>query len=236
MTAWFVQLHVRRALKQSAHFLRDVRIGMEDHRDGDVAPSGNHPQAGCDRPEPLPPTLPPMTGHQQLSFRVGSARRRPEQRNALEQGIDSGVAGDSNYPGDTFTSKVRRAVFGRREQQIRNRIDRDPEVFLGPGVPPVMTAKTRLDMGDWNAGELRTQGSAQRARGIALNDDQRRVPNERSQPARNLAGVGVRIGLAGASQLDHRQIRNAMVSDPKGRVLAGEDDARADASGDERLG
>ena len=85
-------------------------------------------------------------------------------------------------------------------------------------------------------GKLRAQRSAKRAGRIALDHDQLRAVEHRSDRPRDLSRMHVRVRATGAFQRDDRQLRHPVLGDAEVRMLAGEDDARADAAGDERFG
>jgi hypothetical protein len=66
-----------------------------------------------------------------------------------------------------------------------------------------MSSKTRLDVGDgYPGGECRT-GTAESARGVALNDDQfRSSAKQRKQGRRHPANVGMRVVLPRTAEID----------------------------------
>ena len=78
------------------------------------------------------------------------------------------------------------------------------------------------------------KGSAESARGIALDNQQARpVGEQRSDRPRDSAGVGVRIAMAGAVKLDPVVGAQSVVGRAQ-RVLAGEDQTRRKAAAAER--
>ena len=76
-----------------------------------------------------------------------------------------------------------------------------------------------------------------RAGRVALHDDE---PAHWSIAApiaaRDDRGVELRVGPPGAAELDRGDRRHAVIGRPKMRVLAGQDQARADAAMEERFG
>ena len=100
-----------------------------------------------------------------------------------------------------------------------------------------MRAQARFDMGDRNAGRERGQSRAQRARCVALNDQQMGWPAQvRQQRRRHLADVCVRVFLAEAIELEAAVSRQGRSRAIEPVVLAGEDQRRHDPALGERVG
>lgn len=98
-----------------------------------------------------------------------------------------------------------------------------------------MAAQAGFDMRHTNLGKLCTQRPPKRAGRISLDHDKLRAVEHRSEHARDLSRMHVRVGLAGAIQRDDRKLRHPVLGDAQVRMLAGEEDARTYAAGDERF-
>jgi hypothetical protein len=100
-----------------------------------------------------------------------------------------------------------------------------------------MSSKTRLDVGDgYPGGECRT-GTAESARGVALNDDQfRSSAKQRKQGRRHPANVGMRVVLPRTAEIDPPELVQSELSRIELRMLPGQDDRRRDALRRKRMG
>jgi hypothetical protein len=82
---------------------------------------------------------------------------------------------------------------------------------------------------DWDCGCERGQRPAERARSVALDDQQvRRVGQPRAQRRGDLADMAVRVLLAGAAETLGGKVREPELRDLEPGVLAGEQQARRD--------
>ena len=100
-----------------------------------------------------------------------------------------------------------------------------------------MGPQPRLDMSERNAERIRRQGSAERARRIALDDEQcRPVKQVVGEPSRHCAGIGARIVLPAAAQANGVELGEAMFAEVEIGMLASKDQAGRDSSAGKRLG
>jgi len=119
-----------------------------------------------------------------------AGRQAPLDRN---QGIDSGIAGDVDRAAYPLARQIGGGELGRREQQRRFGVDRGAIFFFGPGKRFVVGPEARFDMRDRNSGGEAPQCRSERARGIALDDQQIGAGNQQAATA----AATVRRGRAG---------------------------------------
>jgi hypothetical protein len=82
-------------------------------------------------------------------------------------------------------------------------------------------------MGDRHSGGETGQRAAERARGVALDDDQVRTAGEQStNRCRNALDVGVRVLVAGAVEPRRRKVGKLIVGGIEPGVLSGQDQRR----------
>ena len=138
--------------------------------------------------------------------RVADAGGEADRATTLEQRVDRGVAGDVDRAADTLSARGwrRPAAVGANSRSAWASIAR--AIFLlGPRQMRVVGPKARLDMRDRNAGGEAGERGAERARRVALDDQQvgRRPSNGRERRG-DRADVRVRVFLAGAIELRPR--------------------------------
>lgn len=183
--------------------------------------------------KPLAPAFATVARHQQLPG-PAVALGCDELRNALQQRIDAGVAGDRDLSAHAFPAKVRGIQSRGREEEVRGFVDCNSEVFLGPWVCAVVAAQARLDMRDGNACACSAQRPAESARSIALDDDEESSFDRGGDSARHLGDMRMRIRLPRAAELGQRESAQAEGGGIEARMLAGQDDAGNNAPAGER--
>jgi len=100
-----------------------------------------------------------------------------------------------------------------------------------------VSAEARLDMSDGDARGEAGEGGAERARRVALHDEEVGYrPNQRPQRPRHGADMGMRVFLAGAGEDDPGKVPEAEVGRFESGVLAGQDEARNEAARREGAG
>ena len=195
---------------------------MKDDLDSREIGGRDFGERGSNRADAQVPILAPMAGDKQA--RPGRPWRRLEVGTGREHGVDPAVAGNVDRAANAFAPEVGSAELGRCEQQLGIGVDRDPEFLFRPGMTTVVASKPRLDMGDRNSGDFRRKRSAESARRIPL-DDQQRGPDLKKQRQKRLADVsdmGVRVDFAGAVEPERWICIETIVGRRHGRVLARE--------------
>jgi len=153
---------------------------------------------------------------------------------SFQQGVDAGVPGHEDLAARTLPAKVCGVQRRRREEKVGLSIDGDAEILLRPGVLSIVAAQARFDMGDSNPRHACAQSSSERARCVALHDDEFRALYCRSDGARDLTDMGVRVGLTAAAQLDDRKTGHPEGAGIEFRMLAGQNQPRNYSSAGER--
>ncbi len=80
------------------------------------------------------------------------------------------------------------------------------------------------------------QGSAERAGGVALDNDKGGPLERFAHRSRYEARVNVGVGLPGAAQFDHRKVGHSVVAGAKIGMLARKHQARTNAPREKRFG
>ena len=205
---------------------------MEHYRDGHVAEASDSAKAAGDCLEPLTPGLAAMASHEDVAHAL--PRRPGKPRNLLEQRVDTRIAGHHNGAACAFTAEIGFVQQGWREEQVRRPVDGDAEVFLGPRIAAIVTAKACFDMSDGTACHGRTKGASKRARRVTMDDNESCVVDCRSNPTGDLSDVGVRVRLAGAVELGNGKSGHTEGGQIEVRMLAGQNHPRDDPAGSER--
>jgi hypothetical protein len=232
---WIAQPDVEHAAQQMPHAVRDARVRVQHEGHLYIVSASNFAHAGRNRFEPFAPAFPAMAGNQQAPstrlFHAGS-----KQRQAFQQGIDAGVSSHFYLPAHAVAAKVRSAQRGRRKQQRRQRVDRDSKVLFGPRVQAVVAAEAGFNVGNRNVSLGCPERAAERARSVALYNDQSRLIQGCPNVSGDIANVKLRVGPTGAGKLHSLHRRHAVVRWLKVGMLSGEDEARADTAMEERFG
>ncbi len=154
-----------------------------------------------------------------------------------EQGIDPGVAGDVDPARHALAGEVEGGEIGRREQQVGARVDLGAILLLRPGQGAVAGAEPGFDVGERDRGCQRAARAAERARRIALDDQQvGRLREQRSKRGFDFAHVRVGILLAGTAELERGINVQAMVARIERSMLPGEDERGRQPALGERAG
>ena len=162
-------------------------------------------------------------------------RRRWKIRGSGEDSVNPRVAGDMDLARHVLGTKIRRSRRRRRKQQFRLGIDRRPIFLLGPRKLRIVRPQARFDMSDRHSSGEAGQGCAQRARRIALDDEQVELEAKcGKQRGGDCLNVAVRVLFAGALKVTDRDATEAERRRIKVRVLAGQDEARREPALDER--
>ena len=104
-----------------------------------------------------------------IEARRGGRQATPNR----EQGVDAGIAGDVDVPGDgRLGGKIGGGGASRREQQCGTRVDRDAVAFLGPRPGEIVRAQACFYMSDGDAEAIGGEGGCQRRAGVALDQQQ----------------------------------------------------------------
>jgi len=126
---------------------------------------------------------------------------------------------------------------GRREQQVGARVDLGAIFLLRPRQRAVAGAEPGFDMGERDRGCERGARAAERARRIALDDQQVGRPREqRSKRGFDFADVRVGILLAGTVEMERGINVQAMVPWIERSMLPGEDERGRQPALGERVG
>ena len=99
-----------------------------------------------------------------------------------------------------------------------------------------MAAQAGFDVRDGYSCLGRAQRPAKRARSVPLYEDQPSFLDRRADSSGDIANVKLRVGPARTAEPDRRQLRHAVIRWLEVGVLSGEDEPRADAAKEERLG
>ena len=99
-----------------------------------------------------------------------------------------------------------------------------------------MAPEARLYMRDCSACLGRSKCPAPRARRVALDDHEPGIVQQCADLPGYEPGMDMRVGQPGATEFDIRKLRHAIVSGPEVRMLAGDDQARANTAPEERFG
>lgn len=177
-----------------------------------------------------------MTGDENLSFSDPALDGGLEQQHPIDERIDPGIAGDMDRAANRLAVEIGGVQLGRREEQARQRVDRDPEILLGPGIAAVVTSEARLDVCDRDFELGRAKRSAKRARRVALDDDHAHIGDCRSNAPRHQLQVSERVGHPAAAEVDRWKLGHPIIVGAEIRVLSGQNEPRADAACDERFG
>ena len=204
----------------------DGRSGVEHHGDRHLATARNLTETAGDGVKALAPALPPMAGDEQPIRVSASLAGLRKQRNALQQRVDAAVARDHDLPACALPTEVRCVELSRREQQVGFGVNGDSKILLGPWVRPVVAAEPRLDMRHRHACHGRSQSSTKGARRIALNDDELRSVDCRTDASGHLSHMPVRVRLPRAAKLRRRKACEVKHCGFEVRMLAREDDPR----------
>ena len=133
-------------------------------------------------------------------------------------------------PGQLSRRRLAALALVGANKQVGQSVDRDPVFFLRPGQVGIVGPKSRLDMGQRDARLARRQRAAERARRVALDDEQigrvhRQQPLERRP---DQVGMEHRVGLTRAAERNRlRKPSQAMIGQLKARMLAGNEQPAA---------
>ena len=188
---------------------------------------GELAQRERDRAQSVAPILAAVAGDQQSrhSAVAKAGRRKPGPR--LHDRIDAGVAGDEDRSGDSFLAEIGGGEDRRREQQVGVGVDRGAILLFRPGHRRVMASKPGFDMRDRDCGDTSRERSAERARRVALDDQQvRRLAQLRQDRRGDALDVRMRVLRPRAVQPGRRVSAKAMIGGVEVDMLAGEDQAR----------
>lgn len=214
------------AAEQGPHRAGDVGIGMEHDLDGEIAAFRQSDERRRQRAEPGSPILAPVTSDEQAHRAL--ARDLPAKaRQALElgeEGVDAAVAGDVDLAIAIFGAKIGGGGCGRREQHVGESVDFAAEFLLGPWRGGVEAAQTGLDMGEWQGVAARGAGPAERARRIALDDDEagRVATPVAIERAGDVVDMVERIAATGATEGSGREAAKTVIGEVEPWVLAGQ--------------
>lgn len=215
----------------------DLWVRMEDAVDRQRVGGAQLDQRLGDGAQAAAPAFAAVAGDEQLRAGALAQDERGERGLGGANGVDPAVPGDEDCARDALRGEVGRGALGRREEQRGTGVDRGAIALLGPGGGGVPGAKPRLDMGDGNAAIEARLRRAERARRIALNDEQsgrgQEVATERAPNSRDMS-VGLR--QARAAELDARQMIEAVVGEVEAGVLPGADDEAVEPARGERGG
>ena len=182
---------------------------------------------GRNRVDAFGPAFAAMAGDQDLRQRPlpdGGSRQIGKHRHKR---IYAAVAGEMDSAGDTLAEQIRRREMGRREQQVGEQVDLDSIFFLRPGQRRIVGAQPGFDVGERDHGRGGGARRAERARRIALDDQQiGTIGEERPQCRCNLFDMRVRVGFTRTIEGDRAIARESMLRRIERRVLAGENQRR----------
>ena len=222
MAARVEQRDVRAAAEQAPQGRGDMGVGRYD--DVELRVCGELAYRGGNPGEALGPALAPMTGDEDRGDRPRRARRGGQLADHFQQRVDSGVAGDVDSAWNALAGKVEGGEVGRCEQQVGTGVDLGPIFLLRPGQGAVAGAEAGLDMGERNRGRERGAGTAERARRVALDDQQvGRGREQRSKRGFDPGDMRVGVLLAGAIEMQRGIYVQPMVARIEPSMLAGED-------------
>jgi hypothetical protein len=212
-------------LEQSAHRRGDAGIGMKHRVDLRDLLRRELDQRGGDPLQSLAPAFAAVARYQQMRQMTAAQRRRRQLLFDPDKGVDSRIAGQRDVAPHTFGDQVLHRRWRRGEQQVGPGIDGNAIVFLGPGKKRIVRPQARLDMGHGNSGIERRQGAPERARCVALDDDEVRSAKLWRQPPAHVSDVSVRMRPSGAVELG---VLIALESEVRRieRLLAGECERR----------
>ncbi|MEO8547615.1 MAG: hypothetical protein ABI422_04535 [Sphingomicrobium sp.] len=199
----------------------DVAIGVQHDLDGRNAIVGQPAQRRGDRAQAVAPILAPMAGDKELRHAAIAQARRRQLGPGFHQRVDAGVAGDEHRAADAFLHEILGGERRRREQQVGAGVDRGAIFLLGPRHGHVVAAQPGFDMGDRHSRCEAGQRAAERARGVALDDNQVGSAGEQGANRRGDAlDVGMRVLVAGAAQPRRRIGVKLIVGGVEPRMLS----------------
>ena len=236
MAAGVAKRDIGAAAEQPPQRCRDMRVGRHDDLEPGARVGGELEHRGGDAIDAFAPAFAAMAGHEDRGTWPVSGRRRGKLVDHRQQRIDAGVAGDMDSPRNALAGEVEGGKVGRREQQRGDRVDLGPILLFRPRQGAVAGAQARFDMSDRDARRRCGAGSADRARRIALDDQQvRRIAGQRAERRLDRARVGVRILVAGTAEMHRRIAAQAVLGRVERLMLAGEDEPRLEAALGERV-
>jgi len=231
VTAGIDQMHAGVPAEHLAHAVGDKRVGMKQKLHLYRPILCKLPNGLSNAGEPLLPAFPPVARYQNPWLTLPS---RPGCKACLclDHRIDAGVASYVDRAGHVLGAQIVGGDVGRSEEELGLGINRDPIFLLRPGKEGVMRAKAGLHMCHGNTcGEARER-PAERARRVALDDQQigRSANEQRQKRLGDGADMGVGVFASRLAQVDARISIEAEVALVQVRVLTGEDHRRHHAA------
>ena len=154
----------------------------------------------------------------------------------MKERVDASVPCDVDLPGCLLAGEVECGEVRRSEQQVGNRIDLDPVIFLGPGQAWVARPEAGLDMRQRNSSNFCRAGPTESARRVALHDDQvGLIAKQGYQRRLDIAHVTVRVSLTGAAEIDRGIVRKPVILRSKRGMLPSEDKRRLEPARRKRV-
>ena len=115
-------------------------------------------------------------------------------------------------------------------------IDRDPEFFFRPGTAAVVAAQSGFNMTEGDAGHCRGQCAPERARRVAMDNQQGGAVYQRQNRFRHCTDMRVRVFETTAIESDRGKPVEPEIGRIKLRMLARKYQRQRNAAGAQRLG
>ena len=223
MAARLEQGDVGDSAERLPHGRGDKGVGRQNYFDRRHAVRSQKLHGADDGRQPVAPAFAAVAGDEHAP-RLADVPRGWQLGDDAQQGVDRGVAGDVDRPGYALAMEVGRGQLGRREQQVGMGVDPRAIALLWPWQARVVSSQARFDMGEPGARSERRLRPAERARGVALDDQQvGTVTQQRGHRRRDPVDMIVGVALSRAVEVDRRKSVEAVLDGIEGRVLAGQD-------------